>query len=445
MALSRSAIFSALSGNLPGVEVAMSKGRMIVKKRKPSKTMNSKAEQAARRAFTIWNRKWAALTADQVRAFNAYAATHPITDRLGASKYISGRNIFMRLRVPPSADYADFVETMPPIATTDPYFKGTTFLWAGGPYTILGWNNQSNVGNVVESIWVARFQSASTTHKPKTWIPVVTRERYPIDTTYYDAFIAAGIELCPGEHVALKHVMRAPDCWPCAPLIHWATVEPFIHAWYKMQDNLILSSVLDAKGPNPAQQLHGGVGHATNAHSVAGHIDLALSQNGVNDCIVFPEGAYVDQLGESKNFSICFWWKANAPDPATAKHFLSNYDAAGVGVAWLTRSDTYKTVIRALKDGHTVEDLHEWTKPVDADWHFFAMTRKGTAIKMFLDDIETHSVDAQYFDGACAEAGHPLSAGALMSVSHWAPGAIDDLRIYAHWLRDDEIAALAAM
>ena len=445
MALSRSSILSALSGNLGSVEVAMSKSRMIVKKRKPSKKMNSPAEQAALRAFTIWNRKWAALSADQAQAFNAYAATHPTTDRLGATKYVSGRNLFMRLRVPPSADYADFTETMPPIAATDPYIQATAILWAGGPYTLIMFNNQADVGNVVESIWVARFQSGTTTHKPKTWIPVVTRERFAIDLSYYDAFIAAGIELCPGEHVAIKVVMRAPDCWPCAPFIFWATVEPFIHAHYKMDDNLATSVVLDQKLVNHAQQLSGGVGDATNLHDVAGHIDNALYQDGVDDYITIPEAAYVDELGEGQDFSICFWWKADAPDPASAKYFVGNNDAVNGAISWLTRSDTYRTYINAIKGGVSVSTLHIWTTPVDAAWHFFAATRKGTTIKLFLDTTETLVIDAANYDGALAITGTPLTIGANRGAFNFSPGAVDDFRIYDRQLRDDEVMAIAAM
>jgi hypothetical protein len=182
----------------------------------------------------------------------------------------------------------------------------------------------------------------------------------------------------------------------------------------------------------------------TSSHSVAGHNNLALYQDGVDDCIVIPEVVYVPIMATGSDFSIAFWWKADSPNPANALHFVSNYDSAGVGLGWLTRFDTYRTVIRAKNGVTTVETLHTWTKAVDANWHFFAMTRKGTSVKMFLDTDETFTVDAANYDGAVAETAHPLSIGCLRAISNWAPGAVDDFRIYARALRDDEIAALAA-
>jgi len=445
MALARSSIFAALSGNLPGTEVAMTKHGMVVKRRKPAKKMNSPAEIAAKKTFIEWNKRWAALTVDQVQAFNAHAATHPVTDRLGASKYISGKNWFMKLRMPISDEYDDFVETMPPLDTTMPVWHESRELWFDGPYGMWLLTHAIPAEYVVFSIWVARWQSPTTTHKPQRWIPIPPVKNWPYIYDWYDMFIAAGVKLQAGERVAIKCVVRLANKWPSPPHILWRTVQPPIHALYRCDDAFPTSAVLDAKYVNPAVQYSGGAPDDTFSHSVAGHIGTALYQDGVDDCIVIPEDAYVPILASETDFSISFWWKADSPNPAFAKHFVSNYYSAGVGLGWLTRTDLYKTVIRAKKGGATVETIHVWTKAVDTDWHFFAMTRKGTAIKMYLDTDETFTVDAANYDGAVAEAGHPLSFGALRAVDNWAPGAIDDFRIYDYWMRDDQIAALGAM
>jgi len=445
MALSRSSLFSALSGNLPGVEVAMSKSGMVIKQRKATRKMNSKAEQAALRSFTRWNRKWAALSADQVKAFNAYAAAHPVTDRLGASKYVSGRNLFMRLRMPLSDDYPEFDETMPPAETTMPIWFISGELWHKGPYILRFYTHETAKEDAVISLWVARWQSGTTTHKPQTWIPVPPSDYWPLTTDWYDLFIEAGIGLQAGERIAIKSVVRMPNKWPSPPYISWHTVLPAMSGWYKCNDFFSNAVVADMLEENDAEQRSGGIPDDVDLHTVPGHIGTALYQDGVDDDIIIPTGAYLAALGEGTDFTLCFWWKADEPDPATAKHFVSNYAAAGVGLAFATKSDEYSTTIRAKKGAVTVEEKKVWTTPVDTDWHFFAIARKDTAVKMFFDDSETHEIDAANFDGAVAEVGVDLAIGDQAGTARWSPGAIDDFRIYTTRLSDTAISELAAM
>jgi len=445
MALGRSSIFAALSGKIPGAEAAMTKHGMVIKQRKPPRKMDSTAEMAARRTFTRWNRRWSDLTANQVKAFNAYAATHPVTDRLGSSKYISGRNLFMRLRVPLSDDYSAFTETMPPLETSEAIFDVGQIVWARGPYWLFPSKNSPNPANQVVSLWAARWQSPTTSHKPQTWIPIATFLWTAASGNLYNLFTAAGVDFIPGEHVALKWVVRAPDYWPSKSFVHFLTVQEDIVVRYECNDDRATSSVWDTKLVNAAVQYSGGAPDVTSSHAVAGHIDNALYQDGVDDYIIIPEAVYVDQLSAGTDFSISFWWKADAPDPDNPKHFFSNYDPASVGIAWLTRFDTYRSAILTNKGGHQVEDVKIWTTPVDAAWHFFAMTRKGTVVKQYLDTSETYELDEDHLDSEFALATQPLSLGARSATGHWAPGAIDDVRIYDRHLRDDEIAALAAM
>jgi len=445
MAKARSTLFAAISGNAGGTEFATTKSGIQIKNRKPTKKMNSPREITARRVFDEWAKKWTALDPAFKQAFNAYAANHPQTDSVGNTRYLSGRNWFLKLRVPLGDDWAPFDEAVPCMMTTDYYFSAYLDLWAGGPYTMAFFNAETDCGNNVETIWIARFQSSTTSHQPKTWIPVGSFIRFPGNTSYYDRFIAAGIELCPGEHVAIKVVQRVPYKWPCAPFIAWATVQPYMAAWWKMNDDTITIAVADAKNVNLGYIVDPTGNPASNFHSVAGHIDKALYMDGVDDYIVLPDAIIHPTLAAGTDFTIAMWWKPDSPDPLLGKDFLANYTPGTYGILLNTYDSHFymTTLTRDGGDSHifSVEspDHHSNT------WFHLAVVRKGTTITFYLEGAsigeDTHAMNSL----SLADPAKHMTIGARQVPSKWSPGAVDDFRLYAHALRPDEIAALAAM
>ena len=445
MALGRSTLMSAISGNVGDTEFAMTKDGMVMKKRKPAKTMNSPAEISARRTFQEWAQRWTDLTAEQTRAFNAYAKTHPITDRLGTVKNVSGRNLFMKLRVPSSPDYNPFVEVEPPLLTTGNYINAFAMLWAGGPYWAFASNSHAVESNTVESVWIARFQSPTETHKPQRWIPITTMLRPVPWTDFYDMACETCGALCPGEHIALKFVMRAPGYWPSMPYILFSTVLPYMAAWWDMNDNGPTATVYDEKTVNNAIMVDPTGDPNTDAHTVTGHIYSALYLDGVDDYIELPNAITVPTLAAGTDFTIAFWWKPDSPNPAASKVILSNSTPATYGLTINTIADIFymSVLFRDGGDSHSYAVAAE--TPVANIWYHFAISRKGTTVEYFVDGVsvgsETHAMNSL----ALSDAARSLLIGARPTPDRWAPGAVDDFRLYAHCLRPDEIAALAAM
>jgi len=445
MAKARSLLLSSISGNVGGTEFAMSKNGMLIKARKPTKKMNSPREIAARRVFEDWAKKWAELDPSYKQAFNAFAANNPQVDSVGNTKYLSGRNWFLKLRVPLSNDYTPFAEFMPPLYTTSYYFTHYAYIWAGGPYTIGTYNNEPYNPNMVESVWIARFQSPTTSHQPKTWISIGTFPRFTVTTAYFDRFTAAGVELCPGEHIAIKFVARCPYKWPCAPYIFWTTVEPYIAAWWKMNDDSANIVVADAKNVNSAIIIDPGGDPNTDAHTVAGHDGTALYCDGVDDYIQLPDAIIHPTLTAGTDFTLALWYKPDSPDPAAAKDFVSNYTPTAYGIL-LNMFDSHFYMSTLTRDGggthlYSVESPAHHT---NAWWHL-AVVRQGTTITFYIAGAsigsDTHAMNSL----SLADPAKHMTIGARQVPSKWAPGAVDDFRLYAHALRPDEIAALAVM
>jgi len=445
MALGRSTLMSAISGNVGSTEFAMTKDGMVMKKRKPSKKMNSPAEISAKRTFQEWSQRWSSLTVEQKRAFNAYAKTHPITDRLGGVKNVSGRNLFMKLRVPSSPDYGPFVEVEPPLNTPRQYTICWAELWAYGPYFTISDFDGLSPGTPVDSIWIARFQSPSETHKPQRWIPIVTKLYSGTFVNITNHFLASCGDLCPGEHVALKFVLRCIDKWPSDPYILWITVLPVIAAWWKMDDIAATPVVLDNKRLNDATIIDPTGDPNANAHTVAGHIHLALYLDGVDDYIELPDAITVPTLAADTDFTIAFWWKPDSPAAGTAKNILSNFEVGSFGLAITTLNNNFYVVLTFVDGGDTHAYAVLAETPVDNIWYHFAVSRKGTTLNVYVNGIsvgsETHAMNSL----TLSVAGRHLLIGARPVPDRWAPGAVDDFRLYAHTLRPDEIAVLAAM
>jgi len=445
MALGRSTLMSAISGNVGGTEYAMTKDGMIMKKRKPSKKMNSPAEIAARRTFQEWALRWSSLSPEQVRAWNAYAKTHPITDRLGGVKNVSGRNLFMKLRMPISPNYDPFVEVEPPLLTAQEYEVAGALFWAGGPYWYFALEVPPTADIEVDSVWIARFQSPSETHKPQSWIKVCSILNTIIWNNITTSIQSTCGDLCPGEHVAIKIVARAPDKWPAPPYIFWLTVDIEITAWWKMNDNWHTPTISDALMLNDATMIDPGGDPNTDAHIVAGHIVFAQYLDGVDDYIQLPDAITVPTLAAGTDFTIAFWWKPDSPAAGTAKNILSNFEVGSFGLAITTLNNNFYVVLTFVDGGDTHAYAVLAETPVDNIWYHFAVSRKGTTLNVYVNGIsvgsETHAMNSL----TLSVAGRHLLIGARPVPDRWSPGAVDDFRLYAHCLRPDEIAALAAM
>jgi len=445
MAIGKPSILSGISGNIGSVEYSMTRRGMVMKPAKPSKRMDSPREMKARTDMARHAALWRSLDEDQVRSWDAYAAAHPVTNRLGDVTYLSGRSFFAKLRMPVSDAYDPFVEVVPPLESTLPIFEDIGILWFGGPYWFLTFTDAPDDDNLVWMLWIARFQSRTTTHKSKSWISIPPALRKPLVLDQYDIFKSAGVELCDGEHVAVRHRLRAPDLWPSNDYIRFQTVQPRIHLWYTCDDNLPTNVVLNSKWQDNAYFVDPGGSPNTLAHSVAGHIGLALYFDGIDDSIIITPANHYDVMAAGTDFTIAIWWKCDSPNPAESLHFVSNYLKTVNGVIFYTLGDKHFIAARVPDGGgvHTLEA--EWPEAVDSNWHHWAFSRRGTTLTAYKDGVaaasDTHVLNSQ----ALADPARNLAIGSKYNTGNWAPGTADDFRLYDYALNGAQIAALAAM
>ena len=88
---------AAISGKVGGAVFARNKGgaymRTFVKPTNPSTVY----QEESRDRLTQYSNEWRTLTDPQRNSWNAWAATHPVIDRLGASKLLSGAQAYVKV------------------------------------------------------------------------------------------------------------------------------------------------------------------------------------------------------------------------------------------------------------------------------------------------------------------------------------------------------------
>lgn len=95
-----SPVYSQVSGSVAGLTYSHNRGGLYTRARATPTDPNSTAQQAARAAMTSAVQSWGdTLSAAQRTAWDTYALNVPVTDRLGATIYLSGQQHFLRTNV----------------------------------------------------------------------------------------------------------------------------------------------------------------------------------------------------------------------------------------------------------------------------------------------------------------------------------------------------------
>jgi hypothetical protein len=95
MASIKLSLLSAISGRIESTEYAMTRNGVVGKHRKPPRRLDRPKQIEARTVFGRRISDWHTMTTAAKTEWNAYAATHPVTNRLGQAKCITGFNWFM--------------------------------------------------------------------------------------------------------------------------------------------------------------------------------------------------------------------------------------------------------------------------------------------------------------------------------------------------------------
>ena len=226
MAIAKPSILGTISGIVAGTEIAATRNGAVLKKLKPPRRLNSWQEQKAREGWNYRTSLWHTLTTAEVRAWEVYAQNNPIKNRLGQPIYINARAHFMRNMVwtTPLQYLPDYED--PPIPTTGAFTALSASFTEGGPYTVTITETLPSSPVPIVTAWIARFQPQHTEREPSTWIRIGA---FPITAhgmTWYEHFIARGVDLIAGERVAFKCRLHYVFSLPTPSITVWETVAP---------------------------------------------------------------------------------------------------------------------------------------------------------------------------------------------------------------------------
>lgn len=157
MAVYKPGPLGEFSGNLGSISAAHGRrGKVLRMARACSKTVTP-AQAEARRDLAFYARAWRSPAMDTFRSsWNAYAATHPVPDRFGTPRLLSGYQHF--LRTIPLMQYYEFSNNMAPFQSK-PYqiVSLAAALTVAPSLTILTYGAW-DPGYTIEQVAIARFQ-----------------------------------------------------------------------------------------------------------------------------------------------------------------------------------------------------------------------------------------------------------------------------------------------
>jgi len=436
MARCKPNLFSAVSGRLGGVEFAMAKEGMVVKRRKPPKKMNSVRQITYRTVFHRRANLWHTLPEENVKAFMAWAATHPVKNRLGIARYQSAYNWFMKLLVAPSDDPGitdpPGGEILPPLDPTPPATEITVspalvFLLsmddnaatpvvldsataADGYFITVRALNPAPEATVVE-LWYREANPIYPNAKKSPWIFFGT---YPLDTKL------AMIE--KETFLEWKTVVRRKDFWPS-----------FRQQFQVSGDHVPHPQTFSDPTGDPN----------TDAHHVAGVHGGALHFDGINDCITLSEASIVPYLEEDQDFTLAIWWKPDVPLSGTYKVFFGNSIFLTARFGFERKNTACKLSANTYWDHGLHGHNHVFVEVNVSEWHHYAIVRRGDTIEFYRDGVCGLSVSEDNCVGSVVHNNTTCAIGRQGAIASYAAGAADDVRLYNIGLTAAEVAALA--
>lgn len=123
----QSPVFSDARGSIAGVTYSRNRGGLYTRSRVVPTNPNSPAQQAVRNIMSQLTARWlSTLTAAQRTAWDTYAASVQVRNKLGSLIYISGQNHYLRSNVPRLRAGLAVVDAGPAVLQL-PEFEAPTF------------------------------------------------------------------------------------------------------------------------------------------------------------------------------------------------------------------------------------------------------------------------------------------------------------------------------
>jgi len=210
-----------------------------------------------------------------------------------------------------------------------------------------------------------------------------------------------------------------------------------------MDDNAADPTIHDiARGHRDQVFLDPGGNPNTAAHAVAGAVGGALEFDGVDDRIVVDLQADLgDIFAAGRSFALAFWWQAPTSEFSEVYDYILT-GPGGLSFDYLTNgSGGTVNAIRFFfqRPGDYTPVWTSYNNSNDGLWHHYVVVREGTTVRMWRDGIsifsDTHLNNAGTFLGEqLILAGHPAG--------YFAPGCMDDFRLYRRALTEEETQEL---
>jgi hypothetical protein len=429
--------FSAVSGCIDSAEFAMAREGCVIKRRKPSRKLNSPRQIAARADFARVVHCWNSMSPENVRDWDAYAACHPLVNRFGKPIYVSGYNWFLKLRPIPC-------NHTHPIEITLPVEIGQIACFEHGPFNVPVLWPSEYPDDATISFRVGERVGSGSASWPRLFIAAGSYEKLLCPTEYYALWTALGIHMrayynyvlawrvtWPGKWTSFERVAEF-QCIPGSPQTIWlrfddANASPIVYDSSCIANQTFL-------GPNPN----------TAAHSVEGVHFRALHFDGVADHINLTPESYQPYLQEYTDFTLAIWWSPDTPISGNSKDILSNYNLATPSFRLSIRSNESGMMFCFLYGGLKYYTACTWVETDVSDWRHFAVVRNGTNLRTFRNGVLLLDTSVPSNQGRLWQADTALSIGCRRGVTSFARGAADDFHIYDRALTDAEVEALAA-
>jgi len=225
MAICKPSITGNISGKLSGCEFAVTRNGAVIKHQKPPRGFNTLWSEKSRAA---WNQRaslWHTLASDEVRAWEVYAANHPVTNRLGETTYLNAYQSFMSQLIDTTNTPNTSDVTYPPIGVTEKFWSFQAFIYQGGPYRVDFYTNYYPPNALTETLWVAPWLPENGSRTPYRWLNIGTYNHITDTYNWYTRFKSHGVKLQTGQRIALKGRKRYPGYLPSySPILYYTVL-----------------------------------------------------------------------------------------------------------------------------------------------------------------------------------------------------------------------------
>jgi hypothetical protein len=437
MARVKPKLCSAISGTVDGVEFAMTRQGIVAKHRKPPRGLNRPKQYEARTVLARRISDWHDMTPEAMVEWSAFAATHPVTNRLGRTIYLTGYNWFLKQRGTDDEILLPFGIT-PPVTNLQAIVVENTQAEFAMDFPV-GCEDETIV-YVFFTVYPYDLNVAWPNAEIASSLQYTKATIADLD---YAHLSALGIEFHAGYEYEMRIWIQRPRYYSsnfaslrftCRPEIQYAFHLP-------MDDNTDNTLVLNDWAYN--YQEFAGATPNTEDHHVAGVHGGALHFDGVGDHIELTPALYESYMDTDQPFTLAIWWKPDAPMPVSIRDFLSNFALVTPSIRFSIRDDESQVFITWLWGGSKYYTSVTWPEDDVSEWRHFAVVRNGRNVRVFRNGVKNYDASNDGFQGRPWVDGNPFSIGARQASSDFAAGAADDVYLFDYALTDDEVAELA--